>query len=179
MKTYSRICGYRKCRKDFEAETPSSKFHSDFCREEETKLRRRSKSRGRKRNRKYSEKRGVVLRLASASRNLARRIAIIYLEHKCSVKGCSCKKVKELQVHHLNSNPFDNRISNLAFLCAEHHKLVTLEEKKLLDVSPEEFWFDATSWAKTSDLSACKEAIVLGDFAGAAREGLRPYIGSS
>lgn len=179
-KTYDRICQYRKCRKDFKAETPSTKFHSTFCREEEAKLRRRGKSKSRKRNRKYSNKRGVELQLASASRNLARRIAIIYLEHKCIVEGCTEHDVKMLQVHHISSNPFDNRLVNLAFICAKHHKPVTLEEKKLLDgKTPEEVWFTSAIWIEIDDLTASRDALVNGDLVGAARAGLRLYIGSN
>lgn len=48
-----------------------------------------------------------------------RAIAIIYLDHKCSI--CEERRLEQLDVHHKDGNNKNNELENLVFLCKKCH----------------------------------------------------------
>jgi 5-methylcytosine-specific restriction endonuclease McrA len=48
-----------------------------------------------------------------------RRIAIIYIEHRCTI--CGCDDLNKLDVHHRDGNRKNNELCNLYFLCKKCH----------------------------------------------------------
>ena len=41
--------------------------------------------------------------------------------HKCTIHNCY--QTRDLEVHHINSNPSDNRKENLVMFCPNHHTM--------------------------------------------------------
>ena len=48
---------------------------------------------------------------------------------------CVCQK-KGVQVHHIDGNPSNNKLSNLCVLCIEHHAEASSKSTMLKDLSP-------------------------------------------
>ena len=57
-----------------------------------------------------------------------RRQLFVECGHKCSVHNCH--EMQNLEGHHINSNPSDNRSENIIMLCPNHH---TMADRKVID----------------------------------------------
>ena len=50
-----------------------------------------------------------------------RAVAIRKHKHACVVPGCGERRLRLLDVHHKDENPWNNRPGNLEFRCRKHH----------------------------------------------------------
>ena len=57
-----------------------------------------------------------------------RRELLVECGHKCTIHNCSI--MQNLEAHHINSKPSDNRIDNLIMLCPTHH---TMADRGIID----------------------------------------------
>ena len=57
-----------------------------------------------------------------------RRDLLVECGHKCAIHNCP--QMQNLEAHHINSNPSDNRIDNLIMLCPTHH---TMADRGVID----------------------------------------------
>lgn len=59
---------------------------------------------------------------------------VLYEQQIQDLTGRDCKMTDDLVVHHINQNPYDNRLENLAIMSrrqhARHHKLKAKRDKK-------------------------------------------------
>jgi len=55
-----------------------------------------------------------------------KRRLLVECGHKCSIPNCPEKS--NLQFHHINSDPLDNRDENLLVLCPNHHAMASISE---------------------------------------------------
>lgn len=68
---------------------------------------------------------------------------LIANKHSC----CICGRVN-VQIHHINSDPSDNRWSNLAVLCLEHHDKATAPKGLTVSLKPDEILIYKEKWEK-------------------------------
>lgn len=52
-----------------------------------------------------------------------RRELLVDSNHKCSIPNCPV--VRDLEAHHINENPADNKKENIIMLCPNHHALAS------------------------------------------------------
>lgn len=123
FKKKCKICG-----NEFESDSRNTIYCSDKCAKRGAKKAYRS----RKMKHINAVRRGddkEIEALVTLAYKLSREVAKM-----CLVKKCSCKDKDhvcegELQVHHINHNPFDNRPENLQWLCEKaHHEIHSQEE---------------------------------------------------
>ena len=50
-----------------------------------------------------------------------RRDLLVECGHKCSIHNC--REMNNLEAHHINSNPSDNKLENIIMICPTHHSM--------------------------------------------------------
>lgn len=126
MAKYKKKCVY--CGKEYESDSRNQRYCCDeCCAKAQEKNYKVKKTRARKR-REYS-KTEKIQRALSAAYSLAHKVAEAYDIPKvcvCKLKGevdenneCS----GDLELHHDDSNPFNNAPWNLGWYCERHHKV--------------------------------------------------------
>jgi hypothetical protein len=57
-----------------------------------------------------------------------RRVMLVECGHKCTIHNCP--QMQNLEAHHINGDPSDNRMDNLIMLCPTHH---TMGDRGIID----------------------------------------------
>lgn len=113
-KIYIKECKF--CKKVFRTQIPQQ----IYCCEQHKELaakRKKSKSKSCKR---YQKKHDVERQFAASCRTISRRLAVKCFPPVDFLTGES-QSILDLQVHHIDGNPYNISIFNLAFLTAESH----------------------------------------------------------
>lgn len=79
---------------------------------------------------------GFRSKLRKRTRDSARRRYYAEYERECHV----CGSGEDVELHHRNGDPFDNRILNLIPLCNHHHKRAHLKKKRIRDSERIDEW---------------------------------------
>lgn len=150
MAKYKKICKY--CNKEYESDSRNQRYCSDkCCAKAQEKNYKVKKTRARKR-REYSKTQEIQRALAQAY-TLAHKVAEAFgipkvcyckLNGECDQEGNECSG--ELELHHEDSNPFNNSPWNLHYYCAKHHKV---EHTKKGKVNVVQAYKDAEEQAKS------------------------------
>lgn len=124
--TYTKTCKICGC--TFESEARNTIYCSEKCSKKGAKKAYRS----RKMKHINAVRRGddtEIENLVTAAYKLARDVAKL-----CLIKKCSCTDPdhvcdSDLCVHHINHNPFDNRVENLQWVCDKYHHQIHADEE--------------------------------------------------
>ena len=126
MAKYKKKCIY--CGKDYESDSRNQRYCSDeCCSKAQDKNYKQKKTRARKR-REYSKTQEIQRALASAYA-LAHKVAEVYEIPKVCVHKLNGEVDEnnecsgDFELHHLDSNPFNNAPWNLGWFCEKHHKV--------------------------------------------------------
>lgn len=68
-------------------------------------------------------------------------------KHAC----CICQKM-HVQIHHIDGNPNNNDISNLAILCIEHHDLASMKGGMTKKLKPDDIRKYKIEWEKKCEM---------------------------
>lgn len=124
--TYTKVC--KICNNSFESDSNNAKYCSDKCAKRGAKKAYRS----RKMKHINAVRRGddnAIKQLMTDAYRLSREVAKL-----CLFKKCMCNKPdhiceSELQVHHIDHDPFNCHPSNLMWLCEKAHNEIHNNEE--------------------------------------------------
>ena len=123
---FTKICTI--CGNEFESASNNTKYCSDKCAKRGAKKAYKS----RKMKHINAVKRGddkAIKQLMTDAYRLSRGIAKLCLFKKCMYNKPDHVCEGPLEVHHKNHNPFDNRPSNLIWLCEKAHNEIHNNEE--------------------------------------------------
>lgn len=160
MALYKKKCVY--CGKEYESTSRNQRYCSqECCDKAQVKNYKQKKTRARKR-REYTKTQEIQKALAQAYA-LAHRVADVY----GIPKVCQCRlsgEVSEnnecsgdLELHHRDSDPFNNAPWNLGYWCEKHHKM---EHSKVGRVNVVKAFQDAQEETKDLDEDMASEVLV-------------------
>lgn len=116
---FKKTCKY--CDKEFESESRNTRYCSDECCQKAQK-KRVSQNKTRKRKRQEYDENREINRALSVAYNLAHKVADLYeIPKVCCHQHLEGECKGDLQLHHHDSNPFNNSPWNLGWSCNGHH----------------------------------------------------------
>lgn len=124
--SYQKTC--KICGKGFESDSRNTRYCSEQCAKRGAKkAHRRRKIKAINRASYASDK--ELNQIVQRAYKLSRDIAIMFLEQKCSCNDPDHVCDGDLEVHHIDHNPFNMQISNLRWLCKKAHSQLHSQEE--------------------------------------------------
>lgn len=117
-------CKCQFCGKEYQSTTRTSRFCSRDCQKANTK-----RAESRKRRTKFYAQHKEDLKTVSSAYALAKRVAELFQIPKVC---CECGSTETLELHHRDTNVFNNSIDNLEYRCKKCHDKA---HKSLQDVN--------------------------------------------
>lgn len=118
---FTKKCKY--CDKEFESEARNTRYCSLTCCSKAQQKQRKIKQVRKRKRKEYSEN-VEINRVLSAAYTLAKKVSDLFdLDRTCHCQEFYLEGdcTEDIQLHHRNFNPFDNRPENLIWLCTSHH----------------------------------------------------------
>lgn len=111
---YTKVC--KICGSVYESDARGQRYCSEECCQKAQEINRKLKKQRRSR-RSYQHENHVATSLMVSAYGLARKVAEAFHDKVCA----ECGSIEFLEVHHKDSNPFNNNPDNLEFLCKKCH----------------------------------------------------------
>ncbi len=101
---------------------------------------------------------GIVVRVGRKQIPTAIKYDVLYRNAELC---CVCRRDRARQLHHINENPSDNRIENIACLCLECHSEAHTDHKLVQNLTPERLASAKLQWE--SEVAAASQARILSE----------------
>lgn len=123
--SYQKVC--KICKKEFESDARNTMYCSDKCAKRGAKRAYRSRKMKHMHSASYATDKDIS-KIVKKAYCLSREIASMFLVRKCDCPDCTRECASELEVHHIDHNPFNMDPSNLKWVCKKEHARIHSNE---------------------------------------------------